>query len=1422
MNISKLRLKLTVTALTFLMAVLFMSVSAFAADGTISGEGTETSPYLIEDAADFAAMGTSGIFKLANDITVTAPYENDFAGTFDGDGHTVTLNITSETASTGLFKNLVSGAAVRNLTTKGTITISGNRSYTGALAANANGNDGGVTIEGCLNQAEINGYKAVGGLIGRAYNGVTINACANAGTITGGNTQVGGIVGNVSAGTVTISNCYNAGTVTGFNMVGGIIGQTTKSGPTDNLINCYDIGSCTITSSNSNVGALIGNKSNNGTLTNCYFLETAAAAAVGGATVEGAASKTEAEMKAAEFVTALGEAFVADSGSINGGYPILNWQASGGEPEDTEANLAAVTAAKTAFDKESGALRPAFKTDKNIAAMVQAKVDAYEGCEGVVVSLKSSDEPDWIAADGTIKYNTGALNSWGMNSKNVYCVFTFTKGTQAVDSAQRTATVGWDQEYYSGKMAAEAEGLTADQIKGANASLDEVTENLTLPQCMTDSSRTAWSQITWTSSNEDVIKIDKTGYDGITDPKQGTVTRPAEDTEVTLTATFNANEANLNTNVEKVSDFEPTVKTFKVTVKKTEAHVWTEEELQAILDQYYTADLLKDSATQEPLDANAVKGDIQLPRYTTIKDSDGNLVFQNKEITVTSANEDIIKINGYRAAVDRFGINVDTAVNLTVSYKKLDQEITVTKTIPVTVKAITEEEIADELTKMQKAKDAYEAAILDGQDKASVTENLHAFQEINFDADGNAVVAYSNDQVTEQGIKADGYWNSDQSAEMEASGYNRFKSSEPTILQHENLVLAQRPELDTQVTITSWLSSAKYAEAAANHPDNAVLKTLYKQEVSATVTVKGTKAPADFLHDAIEEAKELSEQIEEGEEPGQYPAGTKAALDEAIAAAQAVADKADATDEELNAAIEALNKAVKDAEEKKVPVEAVEINTSIAFKGELKVVYEAITVGDEDNDGVLTINDALIETHKQFAPNGVDDYAYEQSQWGLSVAKLWGDTSYEFGYYLNDEMAMSAGDPIDEGDDLYAWVYKKAYPDSEAYSYFDEKEIEGVEGEEVELLLNYNSGWDENYNPVFAPLAGASVGYYNDGAFVELGKTNAEGAVTFEAPAGEFVVTAVGPEGTEIIPPYCVLKTESKEAVLNAAKEAAIKMLEKQIAELKTDENADELDAILKIAEKDINAIDSIDDLDVIAAIAVKTAAEIDRAASASLETVKAAARQELLTALKDAIDAGKIDPSKGLEAFLKACEAIDSAKSAGEIDVAKSDGQAAFNKLIEEKAAAGKKTAKVVKGKTYKYKGQSYKVTKVAKGKTTGTVTFTKAKNAKKVTVPATIKLADKKTYKVTVVGAKAFTAKKIRTATIGANVTRLTAKTFAKSKVTTVIVKTKKLTKKSVKGSLKGSKVKTIKVKAGKKFVKKYKKIFTKKNAGKKVKVK
>ena len=153
--------------------------------------------------------------------------------------------------------------------------------------------------------------------------------------------------------------------------------------------------------------------------------------------------------------------------------------------------------------------------------------------------------------------------------------------------------------------------------------------------------------------------------------------------------------------------------------------------------------------------------------------------------------------------------------------------------------------------------------------------------------------------------------------------------------------------------------------------------------------------------------------------------------------------------------------------------------------------------------------------------------------------------------------------------------------------------------------------------------------------------------------------------------------------------------------------------------------------------------------------------------------------------------------------------------------------TPKVKKGATYTVNSQRYKVTKVATAKTKGTVTFTKSKNAKKIVVPKTVKLKDGKLYKVTVVGAKAFKASKVRLVYVGAYVTTIKPYAFKYSKATKIFIKTKKLKKTTVKKSLKGSKVKYVYIrvgtkKANKTYVTKYKKYFTKANAGKKVTVK
>ncbi len=82
--------------------------------------------------------------------------------------------------------------------------------------------------------------------------------------------------------------------------------------------------------------------------------------------------------------------------------------------------------------------------------------------------------------------------------------------------------------------------------------------------------------------------------------------------------------------------------------------------------------------------------------------------------------------------------------------------------------------------------------------------------------------------------------------------------------------------------------------------------------------------------------------------------------------------------------------------------------------------------------------------------------------------------------------------------------------------------------------------------------------------------------------------------------------------------------------------------------------------------------------------------------------------------------------------------------------------------------------------------------------------------------------------TVTLGPKVKKISKRAFKRTKIKTIIVKTRKLKAKKIKGSLKESKVKTIKVKVSKKkkinrkYIRKYRKLFTKKRVGKKVTVK
>lgn len=281
-------------------------VSRFARSG-----GADSAPTAINDADGFKNMVAGGSYTLTKDIIVTEPYASDFSGTFDGNGHTVTLDIAASTANVGLFSKLAGGAVVKNVITAG--SISGKVNNVGGIAGTADGN---VTIENCKNTASIKGGKGAGGILGYSEPGsgfVTISSCANMGSVSGTRKQVGGIAGNV-VGTHIIRNCYNQGDISDG---AGILGRGTKGVLVEN---CYTVGSVETN------GAIIAVSSSSYSsdepcrIVNCYApSETVTALVPSTVKISNSGTKSSAEMKSAEFAATLGSAFQYNGG----GYPTL-------------------------------------------------------------------------------------------------------------------------------------------------------------------------------------------------------------------------------------------------------------------------------------------------------------------------------------------------------------------------------------------------------------------------------------------------------------------------------------------------------------------------------------------------------------------------------------------------------------------------------------------------------------------------------------------------------------------------------------------------------------------------------------------------------------------------------------------------------------------------------------------------------------------------------------------------------------------------------------------------------------------------------------------------------------------------------------------------------------------------------------------
>lgn len=207
------------------------------------------------------------------------------------------------------------------------------------------------------------------------------------------------------------------------------------------------------------------------------------------------------------------------------------------------------------------------------------------------------------------------------------------------------------------------------------------------------------------------------------------------------------------------------------------------------------------------------------------------------------------------------------------------------------------------------------------------------------------------------------------------------------------------------------------------------------------------------------------------------------------------------------------------------PAEAESIRVHVTLCGEngaLVMVQEEVAVTDIDSDGVITINDALYAAHEAKYTGGAQaGYAFAQTQYGAGVTKLWGaESGSGYGYYVNNNAAISLTDKISSGDYISAFVYTDTVNFSDTYCYFDVQTLDAEAGEAFTLTLSAAS-FDENWNPVSVPVKGASI--LIDGqksAYVT--DENGKAALTLDN-AKTYVISASS-DTQSLVPPAAVVR----------------------------------------------------------------------------------------------------------------------------------------------------------------------------------------------------------------------------------------------------------------------------------------------------------
>ncbi len=886
-NIKK-NTKLSLSLLVCSSALLLGATSTFAWDGTEVKEPAKTGEtYQIgsaEELAWFAKEVNEGktidgvLIKdidLENKELVDPIGKNgqNFKGIFDGENHGIkNLSIDNNKAWQGLFgKN---EGTIKNFSVDGNVKVE-SRVGSGSVVAWNTGTVDNVTSSVNVSTTSMG---SIGGIAGQNSAGGIISNSEFTGSITGasesgGAKHVGGIVGTNDSANL-IGN-INSGSVVGANgnaqsRVGGITGNWILKTPTI-VANNINYGAVSASSTNAYIAGIAGFFQNDSRLgdpkTKHLFFNAVNFGKVTGdnpkeidniinsnvridkddlyqsknlydSTTEGFKAENAIEavndFDGTEFESPITIPESAKFNLAKDGSIKLNSQLnrSKEEPVDEEK----VKEAQAYLEKATASLKtnwykstPVFGQDTNVGTMLETYLEE-KGFKDIKVSVTNSNDEDFVKKDGTIHYYYKNPNETDfMRFRTVKVDYKLTKDGASTTYDGVNAVIHWDRDKLTKITNDEiTDKLTLETIKDKNESTEKFDKNLLLPKYV-DGKK--WAEVKWYSYDNGIITADNSlqtgGSANLSNPYIGKIRRGEKDQKVKLLAAVHNNFIQ-NSQPELVIE-----KEIEITVKGLGAE--SKDEIQALMDEHYTFDKMKDSITNEKIDPKNIVNDISLPNPK----GTGVPLSHLYQFSAESHTPDVMTVNGYRLSVLRPlpGENPKKA-SFTVTMKERNSSLEAKQTFEVMIQPLTQKEIDDEIKLMDTVKENYFNGLnKEGNDSPeNITKRLNTFQQVSFKEDGKTLDwVYNYKDLKDRGIVPVSI---DESKPSEQ--WDKFHSSNNAVLQHESFFLTQ-PKNDTKVTVKSVLSSSVFEKYAKANPDNKDLKKLYRQPVSAELVVKGTE-----------------------------------------------------------------------------------------------------------------------------------------------------------------------------------------------------------------------------------------------------------------------------------------------------------------------------------------------------------------------------------------------------------------------------------------------------------------------------------------------------------------------------------------------------------------------------------------------------